>query len=54
MFERLGDPPYATPLQGVRRETMQTLLAGTHGPVLVVDTGASWLDLYPGPTPTPW
>ncbi len=47
MFERLGDPPYATPLQGVRRETMQTLLAGTHGPVLVVDTGASWLDLYP-------
>jgi single-stranded-DNA-specific exonuclease len=47
MFERLGYPPYATPLQGVERDRMRTLLDGTHGPVLVVDTGASWLDLYP-------
>jgi single-stranded-DNA-specific exonuclease len=47
MFERLGYPPYATPLQGVERDRMRTILGGTHGPVLVVDTGASWLDLYP-------
>ena len=47
MFERLGYPPYATPLQGVEREKMRAILDGTHGPVLVVDTGASWLDLYP-------
>jgi len=47
MLERLGYPPYATPLQGVERDRMQKLLTGTHGPVIVVDTGASWLDLYP-------
>ncbi|MCI4356435.1 MAG: DHHA1 domain-containing protein [Thermoplasmata archaeon] len=52
MLERLGYPPYATPLQGVERERMHTLLQGTHGPVIVVDTGASWLDLYP-PHPHP-
>jgi single-stranded-DNA-specific exonuclease len=47
MLERLGYPPYATPLQGVERERMHSLLEGTHGPVIVVDTGSSWLDLYP-------
>jgi single-stranded-DNA-specific exonuclease len=47
MLERLGYPPYATPLQGVEREKMHSLLEGTHGPVIVADTGSSWLDLYP-------
>jgi RecJ-like exonuclease len=46
-LERLGMPPYATPLQGVERERMHSLLKATRGPVLVADTGASWLDLYP-------
>jgi single-stranded-DNA-specific exonuclease len=45
-LERLGYPPYATPLQGVERERMHALLKASRGPVLVVDTGASWLDLY--------
>jgi single-stranded-DNA-specific exonuclease len=52
MLERLGYPPYATPLQGVQRDRMSSLLTGTHGPVIVVDTGSSWLDLYP-PHPHP-
>lgn len=52
MLERLGYPPYATPLQGVERERMRALLAGTTGPAIVVDTGSSWLDLYP-PHPHP-
>ncbi|HKV90554.1 MAG TPA: hypothetical protein VJQ43_05075, partial [Thermoplasmata archaeon] len=46
MLERLGDPPSASPLQGVERERMRALLQGTQGPAIVVDTGASWLDLY--------
>jgi single-stranded-DNA-specific exonuclease len=51
-LQRLGYGYQATPLQGVERRTMQEILRGTHGPVLVVDTGATWLDLY-GPHPHP-
>ena len=43
---RLGYPAQATPFVGVERDRMATLLAASPGPVLVVDTGASWLDLY--------
>jgi len=43
---RLGYPAQATPFVGVERERMAALLKATPGPVLVVDTGASWLDLY--------
>ncbi len=43
---RLGYPAQATALQGVERERMAGLLARTPSPVLVVDTGASWLDLF--------
>ncbi len=43
---RLGYPAQATSLLGVERDRMAELLHTTHGPVLVVDTGASWLDLY--------
>jgi single-stranded-DNA-specific exonuclease len=46
-FGRLGYPVQATPLLGVERDRMKGLLAATKGPVLVADTGASWLDLYP-------
>lgn len=46
-FGRLGYPVQATPLQGVERERMKALLAATKGPVLIADTGASWLDEYP-------
>ncbi len=45
-LRRLGFPVQATPFQGVERGHMQELLRATGGPVLVVDTGASWLDLY--------
>jgi single-stranded-DNA-specific exonuclease len=45
-FARLGYPVQATALLGVERERMTTLLSSTSGPVLVVDTGASWLDLF--------
>jgi single-stranded-DNA-specific exonuclease len=45
-LQRLGYGYQATPLQGVERRGMQGILAGTHGPVLIVDTGAAWLDLY--------
>ncbi|MCI4353805.1 MAG: DHH family phosphoesterase [Thermoplasmata archaeon] len=51
-FQRLGYDYQATPLQGVERRGMEEILRGTHGPVLVVDTGATWLDLY-GPHPHP-
>jgi single-stranded-DNA-specific exonuclease len=44
---RLGYPVQLTPLIGVEREKMQNLLAATKGPVLIVDTGAAWVDLYP-------
>jgi single-stranded-DNA-specific exonuclease len=51
-FGRLGYPVQLTPLIGVERERMHTLLTATKGPVLIVDTGASWFDLYP-PHPFP-
>ena len=47
-FHRLGYPAQATPLVGVERELVATLLNATTGPVLVVDTGATWLDLFSG------
>ncbi|HTT74090.1 MAG TPA: DHH family phosphoesterase [Thermoplasmata archaeon] len=45
-FARLGYPAQATPLVGVERERIDALLTATRGPVLVVDTGASWLDRF--------
>ncbi len=45
-FARLGYPIQATPLLGVERDRMADLLHATGGPLLVVDTGASWLDLF--------
>jgi single-stranded-DNA-specific exonuclease len=46
-FARLGYPAQATALGGVERERMDELLRATPSPVVVVDTGANWLDLYP-------
>jgi single-stranded-DNA-specific exonuclease len=43
---RLGYGVQATPLVGVERSRMADLLRGFAGPTLIVDTGASWLDLY--------
>ena len=43
---RLGYGFQATPLQGVERHRMADLLKGYRGPTLVVDTGATWVDLY--------
>ncbi|MHB1932424.1 MAG: DHH family phosphoesterase [Thermoplasmata archaeon] len=43
---RLGYPAQATPLLGVERSRIDELLKATRGPVLVVDTGASWLDRF--------
>ncbi|HLM70969.1 MAG TPA: DHH family phosphoesterase [Thermoplasmata archaeon] len=45
-FQRLGYPVQATALVGVERDRLAALLKGSPGPVLVVDTGASWLDLF--------
>ncbi|MGI0070556.1 MAG: DHHA1 domain-containing protein [Thermoplasmata archaeon] len=45
-FARLGYPAQATPLAGVERERMAELARRTPGPFLVVDTGASWPDLF--------
>jgi single-stranded-DNA-specific exonuclease len=45
-LERLGNPFQATPLLAVERARMKNLLAATEAPVWVVDTGASWLDLF--------
>ena len=45
-FGRLGYPVQATALQGVERERAASLLARAPSPVLVLDTGASWLDLF--------
>jgi single-stranded-DNA-specific exonuclease len=45
-FARLSYPVQATALLGVERDRIAELLARTAGPVLVVDTGASWLDLF--------
>jgi RecJ-like exonuclease len=47
-LQRLGYPAQATPLTGVERDRVTALLAATAGPVLVVDTGATWLDLFAG------
>ena len=44
-LRRLGYPVHASPLVGVERERMAELLTATNGPAIVVDTGASWLDL---------
>ena len=46
MLRRLGYAVQATPLQGVERARIEALLDATPGPVLVVDTGASWLDRF--------
>ncbi len=43
---RLGYGVQATPLVGVERSRMGDLLHAYRGPTLIVDTGASWLDLY--------
>jgi single-stranded-DNA-specific exonuclease len=45
-FARLGYPAQATALSGVERERMSALARATAGPILVVDTGATWLDLF--------
>jgi single-stranded-DNA-specific exonuclease len=45
-LRRLGYGVQATPFQGVQRAHMEELLKATAGPVWVVDTGASWLDLF--------
>jgi RecJ-like exonuclease len=45
-FQRLGYPVQATPLFGVERDRVAALLKATAGPVLLADTGASWLDLF--------
>jgi len=45
-LQRLGYPAQATALTGVERDRVSSLLSATSGPVLVVDTGASWLDLF--------
>jgi single-stranded-DNA-specific exonuclease len=46
-FARLGYPTQATPLFGIERERFTALARATAGPILITDTGASWLDLYP-------
>jgi single-stranded-DNA-specific exonuclease len=43
---RLGYPAQATALTGVERDRVAELLARSPSCVLVVDTGASWLDLF--------
>lgn len=52
MLRRLGYPYQATALLGVERGRFEALLGATQGPVLVVDTGASWLSsLHQHPHP---
>jgi RecJ-like exonuclease len=46
MLRRLGYPVRASPLVGVERSRVDALLDATKGPVLVLDTGASWLDRF--------
>jgi RecJ-like exonuclease len=46
MLGRLGRPVRASPLVGVERSRIDALLSSAGGPVLVVDTGASWLDRF--------
>jgi len=43
---RLGYPVQATALLGVERDRVAALIASTSGPLLVLDTGAAWLDLF--------
>lgn len=43
---RLGYGVQATPLVGVERQRMVDLLKGHRDPTLVVDTGATWLDVF--------
>ncbi len=43
---RLGYPVQATALVGVERERVAALTGATSGPILVVDTGSSWLDVF--------
>ena len=43
---RLGFEVQASPLVGVERGRMEALLRSSSSPVLIVDTGASWLDAY--------
>ncbi len=45
-LRRLGYGVQATPLVGVERPTMAKIVTATDGPLLVADTGASWLDLF--------
>jgi single-stranded-DNA-specific exonuclease len=45
-FARLGYPTQATALAGVERERMSALAHATAGPILVVDTGSTWLDVF--------
>jgi single-stranded-DNA-specific exonuclease len=46
-FARLGYPAQATALFGVERERFAAIARSTPGPMIVTDTGSSWLDLYP-------
>jgi single-stranded-DNA-specific exonuclease len=46
MLGRLGYPVQATPLIGVERARVEAILDATRTPVLVLDTGASWLDRF--------
>jgi single-stranded-DNA-specific exonuclease len=43
---RLGYPVQATALLGVERDRVAALIQSMSGPLLVVDTGAAWLDLF--------
>jgi len=45
-FQRLGYPAQATALVGIERDKVVALLSATKGPVLVVDTGSSLLDVF--------
>lgn len=45
-LNRLGYPLQATPLVGVERQRMEEIVKATKGPMLILDTGASWLDLF--------
>jgi single-stranded DNA-specific DHH superfamily exonuclease len=43
---RLGYPVQATALLGVERDRVAALIGSMSGPLLVVDAGAAWLDLF--------
>ena len=45
-LSRLGRPWQLSPLLGVERAGVERVLRGTRGPLLVVDTGSSFLDLF--------